>query len=86
MLPSQPGSAAASLHQQLSSASGTQFGQMYIQHMLAWHKGAITAFENEIEHGQNPAIRSYAEKVLPVIQDIFASQRMLPRHGGLKYL
>jgi putative membrane protein len=69
MLPSQPGSAATNLHQQLSSVSGAQFDEMYIDHMLAGHKGAITVFENEIEHGQNPAIRAFAESVLPVIQD-----------------
>jgi putative membrane protein len=69
MLPGQPGAAAVSLHQQLSSVSGAQFDAMYIDHMLAGHKGAITVFENEIEHGQNPAIRAFAESVLPVIQD-----------------
>lgn len=42
---------------------------MYIRHMLSGHKGAIADFENEIEQGHNPAIKSYAEKVLPVIQD-----------------
>jgi putative membrane protein len=68
-LPSQPGPEAASLQQQLSSVSGEQFDQIYVQHMLAGHKGAVATFENEIEHGRNPAIKAYAEKVLPVIQD-----------------
>lgn len=67
-LPSQPGSAASSLRQQLSKDSGAQFDQTYIQHMLSGHKQAIATFENEIEHGQNPAFKSYAESALPVIQ------------------
>ncbi|MFZ3212822.1 MAG: DUF4142 domain-containing protein [Terriglobales bacterium] len=68
-LPGQPGSEANSLREQLSSASGAQFDHIYLEHMLAGHKGAIAAFENEIEHGQDPAVKAYAEKVLPVIQD-----------------
>jgi len=68
-LPSQPGAEAASLREQLSGVSREQFDQIYIQHMLSGHKGAVAAFESEIEHGQNPAIKDYAEKVLPVIQD-----------------
>jgi len=68
-LPTQPGPTTTALDQKLSSASGAQFDQMYIDHMLSGHKGAIDTFENEIENGNNSAIKSYAEKVLPVIQD-----------------
>ena len=69
ILPTQPGAEANSLHQQLSGLSGAQFDQMYIQHMLSGHKGAIGIFENEIEHGRSAAIKGYAEATLPVIQD-----------------
>ncbi|HTX33513.1 MAG TPA: DUF4142 domain-containing protein [Bryobacteraceae bacterium] len=68
-LPAQPASAVATLQQQLSKDSGSQFDQVYLQHMLAGHKQAIDTFENEIEHGQNTAYKSYAESALPVIQD-----------------
>src|ERR1700739_3079844 len=34
-LPKQPGSEATSLHQQLSSASGRHFDEMYLKHMLS---------------------------------------------------
>ena len=68
-LPSNPGQHVTSLQQQLSGATGAQFDQIYIEHMLSGHKGAIDAFENEIEHGSNPAIKGYAESTLPVIQD-----------------
>ena len=37
--------------------------------MLQGHDKAIAEFENEIEHEQDPAIRAYAEKALPTIQD-----------------
>ena len=68
-LPTQPGAEGKSLHQQLSNASGAQFDEMYIRHMLSGHKGAIADFENGVEDGRTSAIKSYAEKVLPVIQD-----------------
>jgi putative membrane protein len=68
-LPTQPGAREANLQQQLSNESGAPFDQTYIQHMLSGHKQAITDFENEIEHGTNPAFKSYAESGLPLIQD-----------------
>jgi putative membrane protein len=68
-LPKQAGAAAATLKDQLAAESGAQFDQTYIEHMLAGHKQAIASFENEIEHGQNSAIKAYAENCLPVIQD-----------------
>lgn len=68
-LPSSAGQHAAMLQQQLSGVTGAQFDKIYIEHMLAGHKEAIDAFENEIEHGSNPAIKGYAENTLSVIQD-----------------
>ena len=68
-LPTSAGQHEAMLQQQLSGAKGAQFDQIYIEHMLSGHKGAIDAFENEIEHGSNPAIKGYAENTLSVIQD-----------------
>ena len=68
-LPTHPGAVTNSLNAQLSSDSGAKFDDAYINHMLSGHKQAIADFEYEIEQGQTPAIKSYAEKALPVIQD-----------------
>lgn len=68
-LPTRPGPTTTALDQKLSAESGQQFDQTYMDHMLSGHKGAISTFENEIANGNNPAIKSYAERVLPVIQD-----------------
>jgi putative membrane protein len=68
-LPTQAGENAAKMKQQLSGLSGTQFDQVYIKHMMSGHKDAIACFENEIEHGNTQAIKSYAASTLPVIQD-----------------
>jgi hypothetical protein len=37
--------------------------------MLSGHKDAIAALESDVEHENNPAIKAYMEKTLPVIQD-----------------
>lgn len=68
-LPKGPGEQAKNFRHELTSSSGARFDKLYMQHMLSGHKNAIMAFENVIEHGQDQAIKSYAEQVLPVIQD-----------------
>lgn len=68
-LPKHAGTEAAGLEKQLSSQSGERFDEMYMGHMLEGHKQAVAMIENEIEHGRNSTIKTYAESCLPVIQD-----------------
>lgn len=53
----------------LSSLSGSQFDQKYIQSQLQDHKKAIALFEKEINEGQDPQLKQFAQKTLPVLQD-----------------
>lgn len=53
----------------LSSESGTQFDQKYMQSQLKDHKQVIAAFEKEIQDGQDPQLKQIAAKILPVLQD-----------------
>lgn len=53
----------------LSSASGSQFDKQYIQSQLQDHKKVIAAFEKEVQQGQDPQLKQFAEKTLPVLQD-----------------
>jgi len=68
-LPTKPGAKQIALKEQLEKESGQRFDNSYIQHMLSGHKGAVAAFENEIENGSNAAYKAYAAQGLPVIQD-----------------
>lgn len=68
-IPEKPGKDVAELDAQLSHMRGAQFDEDYIHHMVAGHNGAITMIENEIENGQDPAIKAFAEKILPTVQD-----------------
>lgn len=56
------------LHQQLSKLSGKEFDQAFIQHMVSGHRHAIDLFQEEAVHGQDAALRDYAEKQLPVLR------------------
>jgi len=49
--------------------SGTKLNDSYLQGELQDHKEAISAFENEIEHGRDKAVKDYAEQTLPTLQD-----------------
>ena len=68
-LPTQPEKADADVDAKLSHLTGARFDEDYVRHMLHGHDRAIAEFENEIEHEQDAAIRAYAEKALPTIQD-----------------
>lgn len=67
-----PTEASATLRNQKSEMeklSGAQLNQAYLRDELQGHKETISAFESEIEHGQNREARNYAEQTLPTLQD-----------------
>ena len=53
----------------LSSASGSQFDQKFIQTQLQDHKKAIALFEKQLKEGQDPKLKEFAQTTLPVLQD-----------------
>ena len=69
MIPEKPGKDVADIDDQLSLMEGAQFDEDYVRHMVAGHNGAVAMIENEIEHGRNPKIVEFAEKILPTVQD-----------------
>jgi putative membrane protein len=56
---------------ELQKLSGAQLNDAYLRDELQGHKEAISAFETEIEHGQNQEAKNYAEQTLPTLQDHF---------------
>lgn len=53
----------------LRPLKGAAFDTAYIQKMgLQGHKDALSAFQDEIAHGQNDALKTAATKALPTIQ------------------
>jgi putative membrane protein len=47
---------------------GTAFDHRFIQEMIAGHTKAIAVYKKEAADAQNPALKSYAEEALPVLQ------------------
>lgn len=47
---------------------GAAFDHRYIQEMIAGHTKAIAVYKKEAADAQNPALKSYAEQALPVLQ------------------
>jgi putative membrane protein len=47
---------------------GAAFDHHYVQEMIAGHTKAIAVFKKEAADAQNPALKSYAEQDLPVLQ------------------
>jgi len=54
--------------QSLAGLSGEEFDRCYAKAQCAAHEEAITAFETEIERGQDPEIKAFASRVLPKIK------------------
>lgn len=88
-LPTEPDRVTRDFAYKLAKLSPSQFDPQYMTHMLTGHKGAVDLYENEIQHGQNDSIRTYAENMLPVIQDHLriaehiAGQLGIPGEEGL---
>ena len=47
---------------------GAAFDHRYIHEMIAGHTKAIAIYKKESADAQNPALKSYAEQALPVLQ------------------
>jgi putative membrane protein len=68
-LPTEANATERNEKSELQKLSGPQLDEAYLRDELQGHKEAITAFENEIEHGHNQEARNYAEQTLPTLQD-----------------
>jgi putative membrane protein len=47
---------------------GPAFDHRYVREMIAGHTKAIAIYKKEAADAQNPAVKSYAEEALPVLQ------------------
>ena len=52
----------------LSAMSGNAFDAAYMQHMVQDHKKTVADFQKQAQSGSDPALKSYAQKYLPIIQ------------------
>jgi putative membrane protein len=68
-LPTEASAAERNQKSELEKLSGAQLNDAYLRDELQGHKETISAFESEIEHGQNQEAKNCAEQTLPTLQD-----------------
>jgi putative membrane protein len=56
-------------HDRLAKLSGTRFDRAYVRAMLADHKKDVADFEHEASSGKDPAVRAWAARTLPTLQE-----------------
>jgi putative membrane protein len=71
------------LKQKLEGLSGTQFDQQYVEHMLQDHEKTVPVFEKEAKEGHNPAIKTYAENLTPVLKEHLTEVKELSGNSGV---
>ena len=62
---------------QLADASSSDFDRLYIARQVEDHKKAVELFENESKHGNNAALKQFAERTLPTLRSHLAQAEAL---------
>lgn len=62
---------------QLSHLNGPEFDREVQQHAVKAHEKAIKLFQNEAVAGQDPDLKAFAQKTLPVLQQHLSMARQL---------
>src|SRR5215210_7899396 len=74
----------ASMLNQLASASGRTFDALYVQMQVMAHQEAVGMFAAYAQGGTEPAMRAFAQQVLPSLQmHLTMAQRLSGRRGSM---
>jgi len=68
-LPTAPESKDQALQKRLSGLNGAAFDAAYTQNMVKDHQADIAEFQREAQSGKDPALRAFAQKTLPILQE-----------------
>ena len=66
-LPEQPSAKDASAYRRLIGLTGAAFDQAYGQAEVSDHQQDIALFRKEAQSGQDPTVKSFAQKTLPLL-------------------
>ena len=80
-LPEQPSPQDTADAQRLSSLNGTAFDQAYAQAQVRDHQQAVALFRQEASTGHDPALKSYAQKTLPILRQHLQLAQSLTASG-----
>jgi len=68
-LPTELDAKHQALADKLSKLSGTEFDRAYVKEMVKDHDMDVKEFQREAQNGQDSAIRDFASKTLPTLQE-----------------
>lgn len=68
-LPTEPSAEHKATKERLSNLSGDEFDKAYMADMLSDHKKDVAAFRKESTEGKDPAVKEFATKTLPTLED-----------------
>jgi len=76
-LPSQPDSKEMAAQQKLRGLNGANFDEAYAQQEVRDHQQDVALFRKEATSGQDPALKAYAQKTLPILQQHLQMAQLL---------
>jgi len=63
--------------EELARLKGDQFDGSFLRNEVRDHEAALAAFRREAEHGHDAAVKAYASKMVPVLEDhLHIAQRL----------
>jgi putative membrane protein len=78
-LPSAPSDQEQAMISQLEKLHGSAFDRAYLNQQATLHQQAVQLFQTEAQQGTDPDLKSFAEKVLPRLQEHLS---MVEKLGG----
>jgi putative membrane protein len=68
-LPTKPNATDVATEQRLNATKGAAFDTSYMQEMVQAHTKDVDEFQHEANSGNDPALKAFAQKYLPVLQN-----------------
>jgi putative membrane protein len=68
----------------LSKLSGSAFDKAYVKEMVKDHNADVKEFQKEAQNGQDSAVRGFASKTLPTLQEHQLKIREIDKNGTTK--
>jgi putative membrane protein len=78
-LPARLDSKHQKLIDDLNAATGAEFDKTYANQQIDGHQDAVSLFDAYANKGDNVALKAFAQKTLPVIQQHLDESKKLPR-------
>jgi putative membrane protein len=70
--------------EQLTKLKGARFDRVFLQEEIRDHQRALAEFKREAQHGKDPDVKTYASKMIPVLEAHLHEAETLakrPKHG-----